>query len=541
MRQLGAGLFSWLPLGQRVLLKVQNLIRKEMDAAGAQEMFMPVVQPAELWQESGRWHTMGAELLRFQDRGDRDYCLSPTHEEVVTDIFRKNVHSYRQLPCTLYHISTKFRDEVRPRFGVLRAREFTMKDAYSFDLNDTSLDASYQAMFNAYSNVLKILKLDFRAVDADTGNIGGKDSQEFHVLADSGEDVIAYSDNSDYVANVEKAEARRPPPAPSPQQSLERVATPNIKTIDEVSGFLGVAATHCVKTLIVRGKGTLVGLVLRGDHELNELKAEKLPLVAAPLAYANPEDIASSLNCEIGSIGPMNLPIPLYVDRDARALSDFVAGANQDDFHFVGMNWERDVFASSSSQQLIEVADLRFVVEGDPAPDGSGPLKLMRGIEVGHIFKLQTKYTDSMSVELQTEDKETLVPTMGCYGFGVTRLVGAVVEQCHHERGISWPEAISPMDVHLVGIDNARNLDVADAAAQVLEMCEELRIDVLYDDRDVRAGVKFADADLIGIPHRMTIGKRGLKQGNTEYRHARGESIDVPVSEIRRHLQTVFS
>ena len=517
VRQLGSGLFTWLPLGLKVLQKVTGIVREELNRAGAQEILMPVVQPAELWQESGRWDAMGKELLRMVDRHEHDFCLSPTHEEVVTDLMRRTLNSYRQLPINVYQINTKFRDEIRPRFGLLRAREFIMKDGYSFHSDAESLDEAYRAMRRAYIAILEKIGLDFRVVFADPGLMGGKDSEEFHVLANSGEDEIAYSDASGYAANVEIAEALSTTERFEPTQELEKVATPNVHTIDDVAKFLSVDSNQTVKTLLVKGEETLVALVLRGDHQLNIPKVSALRGIAQPFAFADEADIRKVVGASLGSIGPVELKIRCIVDRSAAVLSDFVAGANEDGFHFTGVNWNRDV-------DLTEVADVRNVEEGDASPDGKGTLRFLRGIEVGHIFKLGTKYSQSMNLTVKTPDGNDMCPTMGCYGLGVTRLVAAIVEQCHTEKGIVWPDAVAPAQVHIIPVNHHKSELVASVATSLYEHCSSAGIDVFIDDRDERAGVKFNDAELIGIPHRVTIGARNLQEGFLEYTYRNGKT-----------------
>ena len=521
IRRLTSGSYNWLPLGLRVLKNIERITREEMDRAGAQEILMPVVQPAELWRESGRWEVMGPELLRLTDRHDREYCVSPTQEEVVTDLFRRVITSYRQLPCNLYHIQTKFRDEIRPRFGLMRAREFTMKDGYSYHLDEESFEATYAAMHACYSAILTRIGLDYRAVDADPGAIGDGDSHEFHVLADSGEDEIAYSPASDYAANVEKAEAVADSDG-APTEDLDKLHTPGAKTIEGVARFLGVDAKVCVKTLIVHddtGDQGLVALVLRGDHQLNEAKAARIDGVGRPLEFATQAEIENALGVGIGSIGPVGLALPIIADSSAAAMTSFVCGANIDDHHYVGANWRRDVAGE------ISVRDIRSVVEGDPAPDGSGRLKFMRGIEVGHIFKLGTKYTDAMNVTVQDSSGRDVVPIMGCYGFGVSRMVAAIVEQSHDGHGIVWPDAVAPFDVHVVALNNTKSTTVQAVAEDLHRDLESAGFSVLFDDRDERPGVKFADADLIGIPNRVTVGERGLRDRTVEFR--RRDAADV--------------
>lgn len=519
IRRLASGSYNWLPLGLRVLKNVERIVRDELDRAGAQEILMPVVQPAELWRESGRWNVMGPELLRLADRHGREYCMSPTQEEVVTDLFRRVVTSYRQLPCNLYHIQTKFRDEIRPRFGLMRAREFIMKDGYSFHLDEESFERTYAAMHACYSKILARMELDFRAVEADSGSIGDGESHEFHVLADSGEDRLAFSPASGYAANVEKAAAVAGCDE-STVEEIRKVHTPGAKTIDAVAGFLGVDAARCVKTLIVHADPAdrgLVALVLRGDHQLNEAKASRREGVRRPLEFASQAEIEAALGVGAGSIGPVGLALPVVADPSAAALSSFVCGANADDYHYVGANWRRDVTGP------VRVADIRNVVAGDPAPDGSGALKFLRGIEVGHIFKLGTKYSEAMNVTVQNAAGVDVVPIMGCYGFGVSRTVAAIVEQCHDDDGIVWPDAVAPFDVHIVALNNARSGDVQTVADRLHRELRAAGLTVLFDDRDERPGVKFADADLIGIPNRITVGDRGLRKGIVEYRR-RSES-----------------
>ena len=499
IRRVASGLYTWLPLGVRVLRKVEAIIREEMNRRGAQEVLMPVVQPAELWRESGRWEAMGPELLRMRDRHERDFAMSPTHEEVVTDLVRRVVDSYQQLPVNLYQIQTKFRDEVRPRFGPLRAREFTMKDGYSFHLDDACFERTYRAMREAYEAVLSRIGLDFRAVLADGGNIGDSESHEFQVLAGSGEDVIAYCPASDYAANLEMAEAVALPAASAPTTDLAKVATPDCRTIADVAQFLDVGPERCVKTLIVRGaEAPLVAIVLRGDHEMNLTKVGRLSAVENPVTFAAEGAIRDALGCSTGSIGPVGLPVPVYVDRAAAAVAGFVCGANEDGFHLTGVDWRRDADGA-------QTADLRNVVPGDPSPDGKGALEFAHGIEVGHIFKLGVKYSEPMGLAVQDGDGKDATLTMGCYGMGVTRLVGAIVEQCHDDGGIVWPAAVAPFDVHIVALDYSRDAAVREAADVFLNTCDELGVEALLDDRPLRAGVKFAEADLIGAPHRVTV------------------------------------
>jgi prolyl-tRNA synthetase len=515
IRRLTSGIFSWMPIGLRVLRKVEAIVREEMNRAGALELLMPAVQPAELWQESGRWDQYGNLLLRIKDRHGRDFCFGPTHEEVITDIARKELKSYKQLPLNWYQIQTKFRDEIRPRFGVMRAREFIMKDAYSFDLDEAGLDASYQRMHAAYTRIFERLGLKFRVVDADSGEIGGSRSQEFHVLADSGEDAIAYSDVDHYAANVEAATTlpAKKPPAP-PARTMDKVGTPNAKTIEQVSGLLGVPAAQCVKTLIVRGTDGPVGLVLRGDHELNAVKAQKLAGVSSPLTMADAVEVLAATRSEPGFAGPIDLGIPTYFDHATAEMSDFVCGANEVDTHYVGVNFGRDL-------ALPNTVDLRNVVAGDPAPGGTGSLSIARGIEVGHIFQLGSKYSAALGARVLNQDGQEQLLQMGCYGIGITRIVGAAIEQNHDAQGIIWPAALAPFDVVLVPINLQRSQAVSEAAETLYAELGAAGLEVLYDDRDVRPGVKFADAELLGIPHRLVVSERGLGNGELEYRHRR--------------------
>jgi prolyl-tRNA synthetase len=527
IRRVAGGLYTWLPMGLRVLRKVERVIREEMDRAGALEILMPVAQPAELWVESGRWDRFGPELLRFKDRHDRDMVLGPTHEEVVTDLARRELRSYRQLPVNFYQIQTKFRDEIRPRFGVMRAREFSMKDAYSFHADDASLAEGYQRMYEAYTAIFTRLGLRFRAVHADTGAIGGSASQEFHVLADSGEDAIVFSDGDDYAANLEMAEALAPPgPRSAPGSARQEAATPGARTIAEVSTLLGMEPARILKTLVVEGAdGGLVALAIRGDHELNAVKAQKTAGVASPLRMADAARIAAVLGCEPGSLGPVGLKIPVIADRAAAALADFVCGANRADLHLTGVNWGRDLPEPA-------VADLRNVVDGDPSPTGRGRLSVTRGIEVGHIFQLGRKYSEAMGATVQDEHGGTMFMPMGCYGIGVTRIVAAAIEQNHDERGIVWPAPLAPFDVVLVGLNWEKSARVRETAEALYRKLGTAGIEVLLDDRDARPGVKFADAELSGIPIRIVVSDRGIEAGRLEYRHrlASGNE-DFPMAE----------
>ena len=521
IRKLAAGLYTWLPLGLRVLRKVEDIVREEMDRAGALEVLMPAVQPAELWQESGRWERYGAELLRLTDRHQREFCFGPTHEEIITDLARNELRSYRQLPINYYQIQTKFRDEIRPRFGIMRAREFLMKDAYSFHLDQASLQTTYEQMHATYCRIFERCGLDYRPVAADTGSIGGSGSHEFHVLAESGEDAIAFSTESDYAANVELAEAiAHDATAAPPSQAMTLVDTPDAKTIAELVEQFDQPIERTVKTLIVVADASadadLVALLVRGDHELNPVKAEKHPLVAEPLQMASDEQIRATVGAGPGSLGPVGLALPVIVDRTVATMSDFSAGANVDGKHYFGINWGRDV-------ALPEVADLRNVVEGDPSPDGRGTLTIARGIEVGHIFQLGRKYSEAMNATVLDEQGKAVTMTMGCYGIGVSRVVGAAIEQHNDERGIDWPTAIAPFHLALIPMQMKKSERVREAAEQLYAELLSAGVDVLFDDRDARPGVMFADMELIGIPHRVVIGERGLENGEVEYR-ARPES-----------------
>ena len=517
IRRLASGLFTWMPLGLRVLRKVEAVVREEMNRAGALELLMPAVQPAELWQKTGRWDQYGPLLLRMADRHGREYCVGPTHEEVITDIARKELRSYKQLPVNFYQVQTKFRDEIRPRFGVMRSREFIMKDAYSFDIDDEGMDVSYQKMHAAYTAIFERLGLTFRVVLADSGEIGGSKSQEFHVIADSGEDAIAYSDSDDYASNIETAATFRPEgDRPAPSRDLEKIETPGVKTIDDLCKLLGIEASQTIKTLIVEGTDGPVALVLRGDHELNAVKAQKLEGVATPLTMADDKTIREATGSAAGSLGPVGMTLPVYFDHAVANISDFSCGANERGFHYVGVNFERDLPAP-------ETVDIRNVVAGDPAPGGKGTLSIARGIEVGHIFQLGTKYSEAMDATVQDSDGKDRAMAMGCYGIGITRIVGAAIEQNHDDNGIIWPAPLAPFDVVLVPINMHRSEAVREAAEALYAELAESGLDVLFDDRDVRPGVKFADAELIGIPHRLVVSDRGLEAGELEYRHRRDE------------------
>ncbi|HEK0462402.1 TPA: proline--tRNA ligase [Proteus mirabilis] len=521
IRKLASGLYDWMPTGVRVLRKIEKIVREEMDNAGSLEISMPVVQPADLWQESGRWEQYGPELLRFTDRGERPFVLGPTHEEVVTDIVRNEITSYKQLPLNLYQIQTKFRDEVRPRFGVMRSREFIMKDAYSFHISQGSLQETYDRMYQAYSNIFTRIGLDFRPVLADTGSIGGSASHEFQVLADSGEDDIVFSTASDYAANIELAEAVMPATPRSPAtEELRLVDTPNAKTIAELVEQFNLPIEKTVKTLIVHATEEsghkLVALLVRGDHELNEIKAEKCSIVASPLVFATEEEIRQAVNAGPGSLGPINLPLPIIIDRAVSVMSDFGAGANIDGKHYFGINWERDL-------PLAEMADIRNVVEGDPSPDGKGTLLIKRGIEVGHIFQLGKKYSEALKATVQNEEGHNQVVTMGCYGIGITRIVAAAIEQNHDARGIIWPDAIAPFQVAILPMNMHRSYRVKEVAEKLYADLRAQGIDVLFDDRKERPGVMFADMELIGVPHTIVIGDRNLDNEQVEYKARRSD------------------
>ena len=527
IRRLAAGLYVWLPMGLRTLKKVEQIVREEMNRAGALEMCMPTIQPAELWIESGRWSKYGPELLRLKDRHDREFLYGPTHEEVITDIARRELRSYKQLPVNFYQIQSKFRDEIRPRFGVMRAREFLMKDAYSFDMDEAGLAESYRRMYDAYSRIFTRMGLKFRAVQADGGSIGGQTTQEFHVLADSGEDAIAFSDGDDYAANLETAATLAPattrPPATEP---LSKVATPNARTIAEVSTLLGVTPAQCVKTLLVDGAdGDVVALVIRGDHELNAVKSQKLDGVANPLKMAGAERIRAAAGAEPGFIGPVGFKGRIYVDHAAAHLADFVCGANEKDMHYRGVNWGRDLPDQPS-------VDIRNVQAGDPSPTGRGTLQIARGIEVGHIFQLGQLYSAAMNASVLDEQGKAVTMFMGCYGIGVTRVVAAAIEQNHDANGILWPAAIAPFQVVLVPINYQKSTKVQETADALYRDFNASGIDVLLDDRDARPGVKFADSELLGIPHRIVIGERSLAAGNLEYRNRREtESTEIPAAD----------
>ena len=527
IRRLAAGLYTWMPIGLRTLRKVERIVREEMDRAGALELSMPTVQPAELWQESGRWNEFGPELLRFKDRHEREFAYGPTHEEVITDIARRELRSYRQLPVNFYQIQTKFRDEIRPRFGVMRAREFLMKDAYSFHADEAGLAEGYRRMYEAYCRIFSRLGLKFRAVHADSGSIGGTASQEFHVLAESGEDAIAFSDGDEYAANLELAEAPAPAaPRGAPTRPLAKVPTPGARTIADLCRVLEIAPTQCVKTLIVDGSdGGVVALIVRGDHELNALKAQKLPGVASPLRMASAERVRAATGAEPGYLGPVGFGGRIYVDHAAARVADFVCGANEKDQHFTGVNWGRDLPEP-------EARDIRNAVAGDPSPSGRGTLQIARGIEVGHIFQLGRKYSEAMNATVLDEQGRSVTMFMGCYGIGVTRVVAAAIEQNHDESGIVWPEAIAPFRVVIVPLSYQKSAPLREAADSLYREFAAAGFDVLLDDRDARAGVKFADSELLGIPHRIVLGDRGLAAGTVEYRHRRDSAAtEIPLAD----------
>lgn len=538
IRRLASGLYTWLPLGLRVLRKVEQVVREEMDKAGALELLMPAVQPAELWQESERWEQYGPELLRFTDRHNREFCYGPTHEEVITDIFRKEIKSYKQLPITFYQVQTKFRDEIRPRFGIMRSREFIMKDAYSFHSNQDSLQQTYDQMFASYCRIFERLGLNYRPVKADNGSIGGNASHEFHVLADSGEDAIAFSDASDYAANIELAEAVAAETTQKEQiAELTRIDTPNQKTIEAVCELLNIEAQQCVKTLIVEGveDDSLIALVLRGDHTLNELKAEKLSAIKQPICFAAPEAISKALNSGIGSLGPVALDIPVIVDRSAASLQNFTCGANSNDVHLQNVNWERDV-------NQYDIEDIRNVIEGDKSPDGKGSLSIARGIEVGHIFQLGQKYSTALKANVLDENGKDSTTTMGCYGIGISRIVAAAIEQNHDDNGIIWSEALAPFKLVICPLNYQKSELVKKAADEFYEFCLEQNWNVLLDDRKIRPGAMFSDMELIGIPHRIVLSDRGLKAEQFEYKGRLDEkSSDHAVTDLHSFIKEKLS
>ena len=536
IRRTASGMYTWMPYGLRVLRKVEAIVREEMDRAGAVEVLMPSVQPAELWQESGRWEQYGPELLRLKDRHDREFCYGPTHEEIITDLMRRELNSYKQLPVNYYQIQTKFRDEVRPRFGVMRAREFLMKDAYSFHLTQDSLQATYDTMYAAYCRIFSRLGLNFRPVAADTGSIGGTGSHEFHVLAESGEDDIAFSTSSDYAANVEMAEAVAPAgERAAPTEAMYKVHTPNTKTIQALVDNFKLPVEKTIKTLIVAAaeglEAKFVALLVRGDHELNEIKAEKLPEVAAPLRFATEDEIRALVGAGPGSLGPVNLPMPVIVDRTVAHMSDFGAGANEDDYHFFGINWGCDL-------PLPSVADLRNVKKGDPSPDGKGVLDIVRGIEVGHVFQLGKKYSGNMNATVLDENGKAQVMTMGCYGIGVSGVVAGAIEQDNDEVGIRWPAAMAPFQIVIAPVNMRKSEAVASAAEALYAQLRAAGLEVLLDDRDQRPGAMFADHELLGLPHRIVVSDRGLQAGELEYKaRVGGDAEKVAVADVLAFLQ----
>jgi prolyl-tRNA synthetase len=540
VRKLAAGLYTWLPSGLRVLNKVADIVRDEMNKAGSIEILMPVVQPADLWQESGRWEEYGPELLRIKDRQSRDFVLGPTHEEVITTLVKNEVNSYKQLPLNLYQVQTKFRDEIRPRFGIMRSREFTMKDAYSFHIDQSCLETTYQNMYQAYCNIFERIGLNYRPVLADNGSIGGSASHEFHVLAESGEDDIAFSNGSDYAANIEMASALAPTgDCPKGIQNIEKVATPGQKTIGAVSVFLNVPAEQSVKTLIVlaepdeKSKHGLIALVLRGDHQLNEVKAEKLTGISAPLTMASEQQIEDALNCAIGSLGPVGMTIPIIVDASAAHLADFVCGANETDFHYTGVNWSTDAAD-------FEVADIRNVIAGDASPDGKGTLEIKRGIEVGHIFQLGDKYSQAMNCGVLDENGKHKILSMGCYGIGVSRIVAAAIEQNHDKFGIIWPDTIAPFKVALIPMNMHKSQRVKDIAESMYTQLKEAGVEVLFDNRKERPGVMFNDMELIGIPHTIIIGERNLDDNKIEYKNRRsGEKQLIEIDQLAEFVSNL--
>ena len=533
IRRLASGLYTWTPLGLKVLRKVEAIVREEMNKAGAIELLMPVVQPSELWQESGRWEEYGAELLRFKDRKGAEFCLGPTHEEIITEYVRKDLKSYKELPISFYQIQTKFRDEVRPRFGVMRSREFIMKDAYSFHLTQESLQETYDVMFDAYNKIFTRLGLKFRPVLADTGSIGGSASHEFHVLADSGEDAIAFSNESDYAANVELAEAVAPAgERPAPTQDMQTIDTPNMHTIDELSDFLKLDSKHSIKTLIVAGEeeGSVITILMQGNDQLNEIKAEKLSGVAVPLTYATDEQLLEAAGCNAGSIGPIGLKTKIYADRATMNMSDFVCGANTDGKHITGVNWGRDLPEP-------EFIDVRNVIEGDPSPDGKGTLSILRGIEVGHIFQLGEKYSKAMDATVLAENGKPKTMTMGCYGIGITRIIASSIEQNHDDNGIIWPDSLAPFQLSIVPINYNKSDEVRSQANALYDELIATGYDVLLDDRNMRPGAMFADHELVGIPHRIVISDRGLKAGQVEYKsRSDDKATDLDIDKIINFL-----
>lgn len=538
IKRLSSGLYTWGPIGLKVMRKVENIVREEMTKISSVELLMPNVQPAELWEESGRWSQFGPELLRMKDRKGAEFCYGPTHEEVITDYVRREVSSYKDLPLSYYQIQTKFRDEVRPRFGVMRSREFIMKDAYSFHTTQESLQATYDDMYSAYNNIFSRMDLNFRPVQADSGSIGGSASQEFHVLADSGEDAIAFSNESDYAANVEMAVALPPKgERPAPSETMEIIDTPNAHTIDDVSAQLNKDPKTSIKSLLVKGEeqGSVVTLLMQGNDHLNELKAEKLEGVFSPLTYADEDELMSAAGCNAGSIGPVGLKTKVYADHATKNMADFVCGANQDGKHYVGVNWERDLPEA-------EYVDLRDVVEGDPSPDGKGTLSILRGIEVGHIFQLGTKYSEAMKATVLGENGKPVTMSMGCYGIGITRVVAACIEQKHDDNGIIWPTELAPFQMSIVPINYHKSEEVKATADKLHEDLLAAGFDVLLDDRNMRPGAMFADHELIGIPHRVVISDRGLIEGQLEFKSRTADDAEnVAQADILEFISNKLS
>ena len=535
VRQLASGLYTWMPLGLKVLRKVEAIVREEMDRSGAVELLMPAVQPAELWQESGRWEQYGPELLRLKDRHDRDFCVGPTHEEVITDMARRELKSYKQLPVNYYQIQTKFRDEIRPRFGIMRGREFLMKDAYSFNIDAESLQQSFDIMYDTYTRIFERLGLEFRAVEADSGSIGGANSMEFHVLAESGEDAIAYSTDGKYAANIEKAIAICSRARPAAVKDMKTVDTPGVHTIEDLSKFLNVPAHKTVKTMLVKGvDDPVVAVVIRGDHELNEIKLENFPNIASPLTFATEEEIREATGCDVGSIGPVGLDIPIMADMSASALSDFVCGANENGKHLINVNWCRDLPDAFP-------ADVRNVVEGDPSPSGEGILKIVRGIEVGHIFQLGDKYSKAMEATVLDEQGKKTVMQMGCYGIGVSRIVAAAIEQNNDDNGIIWPGSMAPFQIAITPINMHKSESLAAEVEKLYTELTDAGYEVLLDDRNTRPGISFADMELIGIPHRIVMSDRGLGTGTVEYKgRTDEESRNIARDDLMNELQTLL-
>ena len=537
IKRLSTGLYTWMPLGLRVLRNVEKIVREEMNKTNAVELLMPTVQPAELWEESKRWDQYGAELLRIKDRHNRDYCFGPTHEEIITDYARKDLTSYKQLPISYYQIQTKFRDEVRPRFGVMRSREFIMKDAYSFHIDNESLQQTYKAMYKAYHKIFTRMGLNFRAVDADTGSIGGNNSHEFHVIADSGEDTIAFSNNSDYAANVEKAVTLIPEPnRPEPQAGMRTIDTEHQKSIEDVANFLETSPKKIIKTLLVKGShNDVIALLLRGDHELNEIKAAKLPQIASPLCFATDDEVFAATGAKSGSLGPLGLTITVIADHATSNMADFICGANKTGKHLVNANWGRDITEP-------KFADLRNVVNGDASPDGNGTLSIARGIEVGHIFQLNTKYSEAMKATVLNEKGKSQVMSMGCYGIGISRVVAAAIEQNNDKYGIIWPLSLAPFQLAIVPINYHQCDDVKVRADALYQSLIESGYNVLLDDRNMRPGAMFADLELIGIPHRLVISERGINNGEYEYRlRTAKDSQNIAIEAIPNFINTLLS